>query len=524
MKKLIALLLCGVLALSALAGCGKQPEGNPGDSQQKEEDGDKYEKKIFFTMTSVASLNGNTDNYQEKEIYKYIADKFNIETEVWASGWDISSEKESMWLNSGTMPDVMVWTTFSFASYLNAIDQGLIQALPDGWEEKWPNLAHLTEVSGIAEMLKVDGKTYAIPHAVFGNFYECNPKVQHNVIYFRKDWAKQVGLDHFGDDHTITLAELKEYLEKVKEAGLASMSGIGATSGDMRMQFAHNAGLPAYQPFYESEDGFKWTGNMDGVTGYIKTMQDWYKAGLIDVDFYNQSATYYENAFKAGQIAAISAGAGAMNIETMRKSYSENFTDRDAYEDVGLANLTAEDGTVYAAEELNYWTTSVFNPELDAETMERILDVMDYVSSKEGQITTLTGVPDVHWKYDEDGNPVMIEGAEKAEGCDTFILFGYCDDDYSYSGLRADLDPRNAKEAVELQQLKMNGTVFKYSGTYDLHTSDAKTNYSVNIVNKVTEIICDNLDVESEWSSFIENNKAMWEPLLNELNETYYGG
>lgn len=518
MKKLIALFLCVLCALSALAGCGDKKSGK--DTQSGKNNGSDYTDKISFTMTSLASLNGNTDGYDDNEIYNYIVERFNIEPEVWASGWDICGEKESMWLNSGTMPDVMLWASFSFASYFNAIDQELIQPLPEDWKERWPNLAYMTKVSGIEAALEVDGKTYAIPHAVFGNFYQSDPKVQHNAIAFRKDWAKQVGMENFADDNIVTLAELKEYLEKVNKAGLTKMNGLGGTSGNIQMIFALEAGIPCYQPFAKIDNKFVWLPNIDGTTDYIKTMQAWYENYLIDVDFYSQSATYYENAFKAGQIAAVVCGAGAANIADIRDGYTGNFPNTDAYGDISYALVSAEDGTVYSHAETNYWTTSVFNPETDTETMERILDVMDYVASKEGQITTLTGVKGMHWDYDDDGNPAIIEGAEDAEPCDTFIMFGYCDDDYSYSGLRADLDVRNAELAQKLQKIKANGTVFPYSVEYDIYTSDAKTNYSVPFGSKVTEIVCDKLDVDKEWKKLINDNKAMWEPLLKELNES----
>lgn len=515
-KRPIALLLCVMMALTMLAGCGDNGKESTDNSQGENE-------KIFFTMTSVASLNGNTDGFQDNPIYKYISEKFNIDVEVWASGWDISSEKESMWLNSGTMPDTMLWVTFTFASYYNAIDQGLIAPLPEDWETRWPNIAHMAEVSGIKEALEVDGVTYAIPHAVFGNFFECDPKVQHHAIYYRKDWAQQVGLEDFGSDYTVTLDELKEYLEKVNDAGLAKMKGLGTTSGNAVLMFSAEAGIPTYSPFYEGENGFEWNGNMEGTTEYIQTLQDWYKASLIDVDYYAQSETYYLNAFQAGQNAAVAAGAGAQNIKNVMDSYAANFPDADAYEDIGLVVLASEDGTVYAHEELNYWTTSVFSPEIDEATMERILNVMDYVASEEGQITTLTGVPGVHWEYDENGKPALIEGVEECEGNDTFILFGYCDDDYSYSGLRTDIDPRCVEAAQAIQKVKLNGKVFSYSTVYDTHVSDAKTNYSIGMVGKITEIVCDDFDVEKTWKEFVDSNKNMWEPLLKELNETYYG-
>lgn len=31
-------------------------------------------------------------------------------------------------------------------------------------------------------------------------------------------------------------------------------------------------------------------------------------------------------------------------------------------------------------------------------------------------------------------------------------------------------------------------------------------------------------DVDEAWQKFIDDNRGMWEPLLNELNAEYFGG
>lgn len=52
--------------------------------------------------------------------------------------------------------------------------------------------------------------------------------------------------------------------------------------------------------------------------------------------------------------------------------------------------------------------------------------------------------------------------------------------------------------------------------------SEAMSNYSVDIGGEAVRIICDaNIDmesVESEWDSFIEENRPIWEPVLEDLN------
>ena len=502
MKKLVSLLLALVLCLAVFA-CAEELE------------------PISFTATTVASLKGQTEGYKEHEIYKYIAEKFNIDVELWESGWGVFVDKESNWLTTGTMPDTMLWASFSFPSYFDAIDQGLIKALPEDWETKWPNIAHMVEVSGIADLLNVDGKVYAIPHPTYGNFFQVNPKLQHNVIYFRKDFAAQVGMEDLGKDYTITLSEYKEYLEKVNEAGLTPMKGFGADRNAVKLQFAQVFGTASYYDFFEGENGFEWSPKLEGTKDFIKAMQEWYQNELINVDFYNKIDQDYIEAFQAGQIASIASGAAVQNIKKLRDGFKDANPEMDPYEVVGLAILTADDGSFSSYEELNYWTTACFHPDLDEKKMERILDVMDYIASAEGYVTTLCGVPGVQWEM-VDGQPTLIEGAPEFTADSTFVLFGYCDDDFSLAGVRADIDARDLNECKLLQAMKEASNVYGYSTNYDRFNGESKSYYSVDIINKITEIVCDGTDVDTAWDAFIAENEAMWQPLLDDLNNEFY--
>ena len=53
--------------------------------------------------------------------------------------------------------------------------------------------------------------------------------------------------------------------------------------------------------------------------------------------------------------------------------------------------------------------------------------------------------------------------------------------------------------------------------------TEAKKNYSVDISTEITRIVCDDtitLDqVEAEWQKFIEANRPIWEPVVEDLNQ-----
>jgi len=94
-------------------------------------------------------------------------------------------------------------------------------------------------------------------------------------------------LEDLGADYTISESELKEYLQKVKAAGLTNDGAYVSTAiGTMVWMFRNLYGI-MNNSFYEGEDGFIWTplGQREQWIKLITTMREWYKEGLIDPDF-----------------------------------------------------------------------------------------------------------------------------------------------------------------------------------------------------------------------------------------------
>ena len=53
-------------------------------------------------------------------------------------------------------------------------------------------------------------------------------------------------------------------------------------------------------------------------------------------------------------------------------------------------------------------------------------------------------------------------------------------------------------------------------------TSEAKSQYSVSIDDEIMRLILDSsVDIDTEWAKFIEDNRALWEPVVNDLNAAF---
>lgn len=543
-KKFAALLLCGALTLSALAGCGgndggsKESSSAPAESKSEEskaeDTGDAGEAEdaggeaasgdaVHFTFTAYNCIAGK--DYKDP-LFLWINDKFGVDMEVMANEPTGADERFRTQVMGGSLPDCANWEGFTFAEYYSYIDQELLRPLPDGWEEKYPNIAKMVNASGYADYLKVDGKTYGIPHVVFNNFVEMDPPVNHATLFYRKDWASEVGMPDLGKDYKIKLSELKEYLEKVKAAGLTDDSFLSDNAGNLTLMFAYATGV-SWRTFIETDDGFIYDlyTNKDKWVNMIETMREWYQAGLIDPDYVVINDIYDARAaLMAGTLAAMYDSGDCGNTNTYMTGYQGNFPDQDPYEHIGGAHILQDDGTSNIVEVGNYWTVQVFNPETDDATMTKIMEVMDWACSPEGEASVQIGIPEVDWKYADDGSIEPINNIDITVYPSTEILgtaFSHCQDEIGYSGARADMDKRAIQQAMDIFDVKTAGNIIPYEKNYAIYSSPTKDVYSVNYQDKINELVTGTDDIASSWDSFLEENRGMWEPLLNELNEHY---
>ena len=67
-------------------------------------------------------------------------------------------------------------------------------------------------------------------------------------------------------------------------------------------------------------------------------------------------------------------------------------------------------------------------------------------------------------------------------------------------------------------KLKFDGTVFEPSDTVTALDSESKKNYSVDIPSAMAEIVVSGTDVDNGIADFIERNKGLWQPIIDDLS------
>jgi len=507
MKKILAL----VLALMMLSGVAAIAEGE-------------YADPVKFSY-SFLYMDSATD-YHAEALYQYIAETYNVDIEYIykATGEDASVTRA--WLYGDNMPDVVTWHSQTQAELVELAEQELIAPLPDGWEERYPNLYRMVKLTGLYELEKVDGVNYCIPHAVFCNFLSPEPLVpDQGILQYRKDWATKLGFD-FAERTVITVSELKAFLEKCIAEDMAGNGATIGLSGPLDGVYSYLSkaeGGIRTSGFARNEEAqeyvFNPIHNFDTIVKVIGQVRDWYKSGLIDPDAY--SLTEIQGVTKmASGLAAGVFGAGHVDGFIERSKIFENANPNEKYLDcIGQILVCNDDGTLYENGSTNYYSWTIFNPNIDPEVMERVLAIADFFCTKEGEIYCNAGVKGVDWDYDENGE--IVGGVLHPSSMGWYFL-SIVSDDFGFA------NPAKPAEflarALELTTYKMEHAVFnEYPEEYNHYTSELKSEFSFPTSEKIEELIMGDMDIAAGWQAHIDEYMHIIEPLLEELNEEFFG-
>ena len=510
MKKFLAFLMAAIMLLSCTAALAEYD----------------VSEHITFTVTNRGNLSAGND-YTGDEFYAWLSEKFNFDWEPMITDSATHDDTVALWINMGDMPDMANLTTFNYTTYCEWVDQGLLGALPDGWQEKYPNLAKVIANCGIEDYLTIDGKIYGLPATIFVNWMEMNPAVSHESVYYRKDWAEQLGYT-FGE--TVTFEEMMKFCAECVEKDLAGNgTTIGMTSRN-GVVVSHvlkwaNGGSNV-TGFVATDDGYVWGPCVEGVTDEIKLLRAAYESKALDPDFYMLASADVKNRFASGVAAAMFNDGGPGNVSDAWNAWEDAHPDTDADDYIATTLVTPADGKVIAYETGNFWTMKVFSPNTDEKTMDRILCMLDYFSDPtEGQIVVNCGIPNVDWQWTEDGvvdQSIKNPDKPKQYSQDVIQQWGTCNDELYI--IKSPLSQPTAVEQYRRNMLnKSAGTVVRTDYDYSYYSSELKNQYSLDIAAKAAGLIADTtLDIDTEWAKFITENEGMWKPLLDELNQVFF--
>lgn len=529
-----------VVLLTGLAGCSSSNSKDTTSAPPNEAtngptsetvQSKRFDNRVTFSATSLDL--SDDGNYMDDAIYKGFDEKFNFEYKLIPLSWDNWVERDRIWINSGDMPDMMFWN-FDFKDYMNYSKQGLIKPLPKDYEQKYPNLAKAISKTGLADYLKSlnpDGRLYMVPNVIYYTpVTETTDLVlDAKVLYYRKDWAAKVGIQ-IGDTITAEqLAELGKAFVAQDPGGNGAGRTIGISSQPYQLYSAfiqtHNS---FYNQFYKAGDGkYIWGGTEDSTLEGIKSFSNHFKEGFIDKDYYTFKGKEHYDKFDTGISGMFIDGASAANVNERYQAFAKANPGINPEEAIGLATVVGADGKFHGQPNiLNYWAGEVFSPKLDDETFDRILSILDYIATPEGQRLIFAGVEGKDYKM--EGDKLIITREKDELGKFKYIgdmypsyYFFYTKvvlpDDWSAQDPSLPESIRNT--AVNMFRVKEKITNL-VPPDYDVMFLSApnKERFNVVIDDSITQMILDNKDIEAAWSDWKKSVEPKVEIVLGEIN------
>ena len=454
-------------------------------------------------------------------------DMFNIHIEVIGIPYDQWTSSLRIWANAGDLPDV---AQFEYNHVDGAMwaEQELVKKLPDDWKVRWPNLSAANDRTVVGDVLeKSFGGTYFLPRPIFNDNQPVDPLVSHQGIYFRKDRLQEVGAPI---QTSYTPAEFLDVARTLQQNDLTGLPYVISNSGgELGWMFVYPVStfsMNASEYFQDSNGQFQWGPAQPETLEGLKYYQQAWDEGLIHPEFF--AASGHQDMFiVAGEISIIQAPGMAV----VANRFGNNFREHQGLEPeewLHFAFVTRPDGVFTGPEAPNYWGSLIMNPSIPEVKFTRLMDLLDYSSTVEGQNAIRMGIPEVDWTY-EDGqlksllaageNILDLHISSRPFWANLYIVsddFGLINP--AFPQIFRDM-ARNAYLAR--QDLSTPDSIGRINWDLQFFDSDARRRAQVNLGDEYAELIITPGNIEDKWNAWVAERMIVVQPVLDEMNAAF---
>lgn len=414
MSKLIqrasAVFLATAMMAGVLAGCGGSKKEEPSNTKAASTAADAnpmaQKVKIIHYIQDR-----NTVTPADEEVLKYLNDKFNIDYARNNVPTAQFKEKVSLLIASGEAWDLLTHYSrfgtepFAFNSLvqnkmvmpldelLNKYGQNLLKESEKVYKDAWP----LSKGP--------DGKIYAMPFLGF---------TQKAFLLTRIDWMKKLGIEN-----PKTIEDFEKMLMTFRDK---DPDGNGKNDTYPMVSFFNVSSLPSPYSYLDwtilpafvptgPKDFVDKDGNLvpsfmhPGYKQYLATLQKWYKEKLIHPDYFvlkqNQATELIAKEVAGVYPAWYTFGGNELSKSKGIKSYEVP----EIYNAIPLPK--GPSGVTGAHADNVYRGINVISQKTKPEVAQRIVQMLDWMQTKEGAIFNNYGVEGKHCTYNKEKNVVV---------------------------------------------------------------------------------------------------------------------
>ena len=433
-KRVLSLLLTGVLAVGLLAGCGGDGEGagedTPGGAENEEDQGQEGEQEL--TTVRILCKNDYSESVKTEDWEQYPVSEIliqdleeigirlelecidnesfqNVVNTRMASGQDMPDLISYCWVGDNDMTDVMGWAESGLLYSVNELveqydEDGSIKAY---YEEKAPGVwdSTATEDGTVYWFSYLSGYNAAYDEETGEEYYKASPF----TFSIRQDWVEAVGeevQEVYTPEEFFTLLK-KMYDEDANGNGVSDE--IVEASIDSFNYFAPAFGMTMelLGGYFMGEDVVFSNFEHENFPAYIEFMQKLYQSGVYDTVSLNTSQTQLISENRYSAVVGYSVWdyeVSLQNLDVNQTYYTPVYLDPDGDLSNGFPI------TVDSPEPRSY--CYYFVPK-SCENPEAVTRLMDYVYTDRYAMLDQYGIEGVNYEYDENGNIVTLQVPEE---------------------------------------------------------------------------------------------------------------
>ena len=224
-------------------------------------------------------------------------------------------------------------------------------------------------------------------------------------------------------------------------------------------------------------------------------------------------------------------GMGYMIQSRMEDGLQKNLG-LDPDEALHIAQLVGEDGKYYYREDMNFYGSIIFSPDITDEQFERAMDILDFCCTEEGQEIINMGFEGEDWELDENGEYVSLLPNEITGNASSILGSKYPSADAFFGGIILGDDfqfvtPNYTKETRDIishfyelrDELSDETTLLPREYDYEFYSSRAKTQANMDLSEEYAQLILKDGDLETNWKNWVDEKMQLVQPLLDELNQ-----
>ncbi len=429
-KKVLSLVLAAIVTAGTLTGCGVFSDDSSSTASSSSTDSSQASEEAKGDVPELASTykefekthtvnitwfeQGWTGPEKDKDIIApEIAKRTNLTMEytpMTVPTGDDYNQKLNLMMASNEVPDF-------FFGGSDAYTKNIYQKLGDSgkiWDigtiiKDYPNLYELLKPE--LQLFNVNGTNYFVPTQT-GRGNDVINEAPHGLM-LREDFLAKLGMDYPKNSD-----ELYTYFKRCKEEIKVNDQAVipyvlGENLGGIHSLYEPFMPFGGHELPFDFNDNFKVKNyrftNSPELMEAAKYVSKLYREGYIDKEALTLKAAQVQEKISSGR-------AGGMNVPWWdMNTYSDN-AKADVpdimysvippiYNNEAIKATRVKEWTNW----IGCWSSLIISKTVDEESLRHVLAVMDYLSTKDGQMLTQAGIEGVTYEFNADGKFVFTD-------------------------------------------------------------------------------------------------------------------